>query len=207
MCWDFPGILGFSICERKDRLKIWQESLIFPLGRRSWPLVPRNWGQPRTISALIPIRTQSKAWAGSDLLSTLKCVPGAADWNNHKNFVWQELPCLPEMSRTFQRFLLSKSKRASGWFCQQHPGWHYTTHLLEYKLSVYWRSALACSSRLISDHIPGICISMEDQRGQKNIHKFIAKFLGAKPISGLLESYCMEPGPQPSTHWQYFSSQ
>lgn len=95
---------------------------------------------------------------------------------------------------SIQRFLLSQSERAGGWFYQQHAGWHYTTHLLEYKLSVYWRCALARSFRPISDRIPGIYIATADQWGHINVHKYfvIAKFLGAKPISGLLECYCME---------------
>lgn len=32
-----------------------------------------------------------------------------------------------------QKLLLSDSKIAGGWFCQQHPGWHYARNPLEYK--------------------------------------------------------------------------
>lgn len=94
---------------------------------------------------------------------------------------------------SIQRVLLSQGKRAGGWIYQQHPDWHCTTHLLEYKqciLEMCLSLFIQTDFRPYSWHL----YIYGRSKSHINVHKYliIAKFLGAKPISGLLECFCME---------------
>lgn len=151
---------------------------------------------------------QSKAWAGSDLLSALKCVLASAFWNNHKNFVWQELPCLPKMSiypevppftKWKSRWLvLSATSRLA---LYNSPLGVQTQCVLEMCLSPFIQTDfrpyswhLYSYGRSMRSHkCSQICCYSKISRGQTNLWAAWMLLHGA--------------GPQPSTYWQHFSSQ